>query len=102
MALKAANSTSAAVDDTYGWALVLNNRVEEGIAVLQLALTKAADMAEHGHYHLAEAYLKLGRTQDADRSLNRAATLLQMQQNGGKIDPTLRNMVDDLRNNGSK
>ncbi|MEO0399295.1 MAG: tetratricopeptide repeat protein [Pseudomonadota bacterium] len=57
--------------DTYGWALVQAGRVEEGVAVLEDAVSRAPKFAEI-RYHLGAAQAKLGEKDAAAQSLRQA------------------------------
>jgi tetratricopeptide (TPR) repeat protein len=61
--------------DTYGWALVRAGRPRDAVGALEAALTAKPDIYCI-HYHLAMAYLGLGRQDDAVRHFR-----LQVEQN---------------------
>ena len=59
---------SPAILDTYGYILLKEKRLEEGVKILQ----KAADLAPKAydiHYHLAKGYYLTGDTQKAKEKL---------------------------------
>jgi cellulose synthase operon protein C len=60
--------TSAAVSDTFGWVLVENGKVAEGLAVLERAVGQAGAEPEV-RFHHAAALAKAGRRADAQRAL---------------------------------
>jgi len=62
------------VDDTLGWVYYKRNMPELAIRALEQAV-KAADQMPDYHFHLGMAYAKAGRTDDAQRSLERALRL---------------------------
>jgi putative PEP-CTERM system TPR-repeat lipoprotein len=73
LAQKAYNlaSDSPAVADTFGWILVLNDKVEQGLVLLQKAI-KAAPDAPDIRYHMAAALAKSGQKNLAIRELETA------------------------------
>jgi predicted Zn-dependent protease len=84
------------VKDTYGWALILNGRSEDGLNVVQDALSKL-DFPE-GHYHVAEALLKRQppNAEDAATELGKASRLLERDEQEGKpVDLALRLHVQE-------
>ncbi|OSM04181.1 tetratricopeptide repeat protein [Magnetofaba australis] len=61
-------SNQPAFLDTLGWAYYLNGRNNEAITILEKAVAKAPEVAEH-HYHLGVAYLSAGQHQEAKQHL---------------------------------
>ncbi len=59
---------SAAVNDTFGWILVENGQVAEGLAVLEKALQQPGAEPEV-HFHHAAALARAGRRAEAQRAL---------------------------------
>jgi tetratricopeptide (TPR) repeat protein len=79
--------------DTQGWALILNDRVDDGIDILQ-KVAEGADFPDV-HYHLAEGYLKKGLPDGALRELKAASTIMDKAVAAKRdIDVVLRNKID--------
>lgn len=84
----------AYIVDTYGWALVRNGKVQEGIDVLREAATiqEIPDVA----YHLGEAYLLENQKDAALQSLQKALELIPIViKNGGSVDSGLEPRIKD-------
>jgi putative PEP-CTERM system TPR-repeat lipoprotein len=58
------------VADTYGWTLVQNDRVQEGLSILQQAYVSYPTQTEIG-YHVAVALSRSGRNEEAAKILRR-------------------------------
>lgn len=61
---------SPEIIDTLGWILVQSNQLERGLTLLQQAASQSSDPATH--YHLAVAYAKAGRREEARQQLETA------------------------------
>ena len=78
--------------DTYGWALVLAGRAEEGLAILQNAMSAAGE--QNGfpelYYHLGVAMTQNNNATEAERVLQNGQSLLQRWERQKRpSDPTL-------------
>jgi tetratricopeptide (TPR) repeat protein len=71
--------------DTHGWALVCNNRLDEGIGFIQDAIDRSPrkPMPE-AFYHLGQALLKKNLGPEAQAQLERAKKLLDDRKNKGQ------------------
>ena len=79
--------------DTQGWALILNNRDDEGINILQ-KVAETADFPDI-HYHLAEGYLHKHLADGAQRELKAASTIMDQAIAAKRnVDMTLRAKID--------
>jgi tetratricopeptide (TPR) repeat protein len=88
------NQFDPLVYDTHGWVLVQSGQVAEGIEILQQVLLRQA--IPEAHYHVAEAYLKKGYPEEAERHLNAVSDLLKANEEKKQpVDPTLRAKIDD-------
>ncbi len=79
--------------DTQGWVLILNDRVDDGINILQ----KVAEGANFPdvHYHLAKGYLKKNLPDGAQRELKLASTIMDQAAAAKRpVDSALRAKVD--------
>jgi tetratricopeptide (TPR) repeat protein/KaiC/GvpD/RAD55 family RecA-like ATPase len=84
------------IADTYGWLLVLNGRVPEGMKVLNEAL--AMQELPEILLHLAEGHIRLKEGVEAVRNLEKSLALMnRIAQNGGRVDQGLRARIDDAR-----
>jgi predicted Zn-dependent protease len=84
-----AGTPLAMILDTYGWALVVNNKVPEGISMLSDARLRDPGLVD-ATYHLAEAYLKLERVDVAMSYIESASTqLADRKRQGQRIDEAL-------------
>jgi len=63
-----------AINDTLGWILVKNQKVEQSLSYLREAVTRQSQDPTF-RYHLAIALNKLGRHREAYREINVALTL---------------------------
>ncbi|MFI5378781.1 MAG: tetratricopeptide repeat protein [Tepidisphaerales bacterium] len=82
------------IADTHGWVLILNNRLDEGVDILQ-KLTEGERPLPDAHYHLAEAYLKRSQFDEALASVNQARSMLkQARELGGFVDPSLEGHIE--------
>ncbi len=89
-----ANYINPVIADTHGWILVLNNRLDEGIEILQQATTGDRPIPDT-FYHLAEAYLKRSQIDEAQASVDQARTLLkQARAPGTLVDPNLEGRIE--------
>jgi tetratricopeptide (TPR) repeat protein len=80
------------IEDTYGWCLILNGKVDDGIDVITTAV--GHDPFPEGYYHLGQAYLKKSLPDDAEKSLNKAQEMmLQMEHDNKPFDETLKTRV---------
>ncbi len=76
------------LSDTYGWVLILNGRLDEGIDVLHQIVGQA--LFPDVHYHLAMGYLRKGSGPDARRELDAALDLYRTADGAHQVlDPTL-------------
>src|SRR5439155_10831655 len=83
----------ALVLDTHGWLLTLSNKVDDGIEILRRA--NEVKSIPDAHYHLAEAYLKKGFAEQAQRELEIAQDLMRRYDSDKvQYDPTLKNKVE--------
>ncbi|MGA2497422.1 MAG: tetratricopeptide repeat protein [Tepidisphaeraceae bacterium] len=89
-----ANYIDPLIADTHGWILILNNRLDEGIEILQQVTGRERPIPD-AHYHLAEAYLRRSQVEEAQASIEQArAVLKQARAAGAFIDPTLETRIE--------
>jgi tetratricopeptide (TPR) repeat protein len=80
--------------DTHGWILVQVGRVDEGIQMLMNAVDRRP--IPDAYYHLAEAYLKQGKPEDADKMLKLAQdAIARAERDRQAVDPTLKARVEE-------
>jgi tetratricopeptide (TPR) repeat protein len=80
--------------ETQGWILVRNNRVDEGISNIQMALDRRAIM--EGYYHLGYAFLQKKLALEAQAALERAQKMLNDRKDKGEpIDAKLQSSITD-------
>ncbi len=81
------------VMDTYGWTLILNNRLDEGIAVLQEVVQKEPFV--DAYYHLGEGFLAKGYPEEAQKQLQKAVDLMDKAgKRGSATDHPLRSRIE--------
>jgi predicted Zn-dependent protease len=83
------------VADTHGWVLSLcgENDLPEAIRILGNVVDRHP--FPEARYHLAEAYMKIGKLDEARKQLEQAAaTLAQAQKNKQTVDPVLRTQIE--------
>jgi tetratricopeptide (TPR) repeat protein len=88
----ASNAPEASIQDTHGWVLTLcgGNDLRQGMLILRAVVENKPDLAE-AHYHLAEAYNRLARPQDAEKEFAETVRLLSEDENLGlTVDTKLR------------
>ena len=81
--------------DTHGWVLVLNGKLDDGLAVLQ----KAAETARFPEVflHLGDAYLRKNDTDSAQAALRRATTFIEERERQKQpMDAALRLRLTEL------
>ncbi len=89
-----ANYINPVIADTHGWVLVLNDRVFEGLVILEEAAERSPSVPDI-HYHLAEAYLRKSETAKASASLEKArASLRRAKEREQFVDPTLDSRIE--------
>jgi tetratricopeptide (TPR) repeat protein len=88
------NRFDAGIADTYGWILVLADRVEEAIPLLRAAAAKEPPIPDP-FYHLGEAYIRKSMPDEAQNNLSRAKDLIKnYTARGVFVDPSLDSKVD--------
>ena len=91
-----ANYIDPVIADTHGWLLVLNNRLDEGIEILQQVTARDRPIPD-AHYHLAEAYLKRSQIDEAQASVDQARSALkQVKAQGAFVDPSLEGRIESV------
>ncbi len=81
--------------DTHGWILVLSDRVDEGINVLRQVVERSPFL--EAHYHLADAYVRKGYSQDAEAQLNAAkAAIAQAEADQQPVSPVLKAKIAEI------
>jgi len=86
------------VMDTYAWALIECNRIDEGISLLRTAMEKKPFV--DGHYHLGRAYMKKQPADllEAQRSLDQAWQMIQDAERESRYpDPIMKGKVERAR-----
>jgi len=89
------NSLSVpSIIDTYGWVLVLCNRVDEAIPVLSGLLERNQALPDT-HYHLGEALARKSQFAEAAARFNAALIALRdAQERGDYVDPSLKEKIE--------
>jgi tetratricopeptide (TPR) repeat protein len=91
--MKNGGRKDALVLDTHGWLLTLVGKLDEGIDTLRQA--NEIKSIPDAHYHLAEAYLKKGTPEMAQRELEIAMDLIRSyESNKTPYDPSLKSKVE--------
>lgn len=81
--------------DTHGWVLVHNNRIGEGIELLQEVVVRQP--FPEARYHLAQAFAMNNDLQPASRHLTEAkAMVADMEAKGLTVDPALKTKIEQL------
>jgi tetratricopeptide (TPR) repeat protein len=81
--------------DTYGWALVLNGRVAEGINILNEAVGRRSFV--EGHFHLGSAYLKAGDPREAVVQLTRARAMAEVRGADPSYKPRIEKAMEEAQ-----
>ncbi len=98
LSVKASGGVAAdpLIADTYGWLLLLNNDIQQGMDVLNQALIRR-EIPEVS-LHLAEGYIMQKQPGEAVRMIEKTLALMErMRSNGQRMDPGLRGRVDDAK-----
>ena len=91
--LNVANRFSPSIYDTHGWVLVLAGKADEGVIVLR-KLVDQAPSAE-SYYHLAEGYIRQGKTDLASTQLQSAKQLIDdMDRAKQPVDARLKTAIE--------
>jgi len=94
------NAADPLIADTYGWLLILNDQVDEGMKVLNEALLRR-EIPEI-MLHLAEGHLKKNQPIEAVRNLEKCLAFVSRVGNNARIDPGLRARVEDAQRRASE
>jgi tetratricopeptide (TPR) repeat protein len=76
--MRDAGRRDAVIMDTHGWLLTLTDKLDEGIELLRAA--REIQALPDIHYHLGEAYLRKGYSEEAKGELQRAKDMIEAAQ----------------------
>jgi len=88
------NRFSPTVFDTHGWVLVLSGKNEQGAEILRKVVEQGPSI--EARYHLGEAYLRLGKTDEAVTQFTSAKELMDASIRGhAPVDTALKGAIEE-------